>query len=166
MECNVRNWLVHPDSITDRLIEKAGEASLMVLAQGFERACAWDKKIFNDVIDKVWCREIVMFAQGEAYWYARTIIPETTYANNQDFFDQLKIQSLGTLIFNSPIVQRKTLTSYVINEKMHEYQWIPESVKPYPTQPLWVRLSHLILHEHFPFYLVEILLPAAERYNN
>lgn len=166
MKCSVQNWLVHPDSITERLIEKAGEASLTVLMQGWEPVCAWDKKMLNDASNRVWRREIVMLAQGEACWYARTIVPESTYKSNQDFFEQLQTKSVGTLIFNSPTVQRMSLTSYVIDEEMHEYQWIPESVKPYPTQPLWVRLSYLMLHEQFPFYLVEILLPAAVRYNN
>ncbi len=164
MKDSVQNWLVHPYSITDRLVEKAGEASLMVLTQGWDLICAWDKKIIDDA--RVWRREILMLAQGEVCWYARTIVPELTYKNNQDFFEQLKTVSLGSLIFNSSIARRMSLSSYVIDETMPEYQWLPESVKPSPAQPLSVRLSHLMLHEQFPFYLVEILLPAAARYNS
>ena len=41
------SWLKYPDSITERLIEKAGEASLVVLFQGIVEPTAREMKILN-----------------------------------------------------------------------------------------------------------------------
>lgn len=162
----IENWLVYPYSLTERLIDIAGDASLEVIAQGWEPACAWDRIILNDSSDRVWRREISMSAEGHACWYARTMVPELTYTNCRIFFDQLKTKSLGMLIFNSLIVERTSLAHYAIDESANEYQWLPEALRPIPPQILWARLSHLMLHKQFPFYLVEILLPDAERYTD
>ena len=162
----IQNWLVYPYSLTERLIEKAGSVSLKVLAQGWEPACAWDNIRLNDFSDRVWRREIIMSAEGRACWYARTMVPELTYTNCRIFFDQLKTKSLGMLIFNSFAVERTSLAHYAIDESANEYQWLPEALRPVPFQTLWVRLSYLMLHKQFPFYLTEILLPNAERYTD
>ncbi len=142
----LRSWLVYPHRLTDRLALEAGEASLHVLNQGF--------------VGPLWQREIMITANGEPCWYARTLVPESTYVSCQDFFDQLKTQSLGALIYNSAIVQRTSLVHYPIGHASAEFQWLPESIQRTCDHALWLRSSYFKLRENYPFYLKEIFLPA------
>ena len=144
----LRSWLVYPHRLTDRLAEEAGEASLHVLNQGF--------------VEGFWQREIVIMAKGEPCWYARTLVPESTYFTCQYFFDQLKTKSLGELIYNSAIVQRTSLVHYPIGHAAVEFQWLPEHIKRTCHQALWIRSSYFRLRENHPFYLKEIFLPAMQ----
>lgn len=146
----LRTWLVYPRRLTDRLAEVAGEASLQVLHQGF--------------VGQLWQREIVIMTQGEVCWYGRTMVPKSTYAHGQDFFDELKTKSLGELIYDSPIVERTSLMHYPIGHASQEFQWLPESLRPTSQQALWLRSSCFMLRSRDPFYLKEIFLPVMQRY--
>lgn len=158
-------WLVYPDSLTKRLLEKAGDAKVTVLAQEWYSVDWSNQWVSIDSSEKIWCREIMMLANGNACWYARSLVPEITYIRCSDFFEQLNVKTLGELIFNSPFVERISLSHYSINVDTIEYQWLPDAIKPFLSPILWVRFSCLKLHKEFPFYLVEILLPEVERYH-
>lgn len=149
-QVGLRSWLVYPHRLTERLIEVAGEASLQVLHQGD--------------VNQYWQREIMIMAHGEACWYARTLVPQSTYLDNQDFFDQLKTKSLGDLIYNSTMVQRRSLLHYPIGRTAQEFQWLPAAIQQTCHHALWVRSSSFMLREKDPFYLKELFLPAMQRY--
>lgn len=166
MKNPVYEWLVYPESITKRLNKKAGDASITILAQEWKPIDWSNQWVAIDSNEKTWCREITMSAYGKTCWYARSLVPEKTYTHCAAFFEQLKLKTLGQLIFNSPIVERTLLTHYSIDADRKEYQWMPEEIKPIRATRLWVRFSWLMLHNQFPFYLVEIMLPAVERYSD
>ena len=162
---DVYPWLIHTTAITDKLVETAGEASLRVIRQGFQEATTWDQQNNHDeTLLRVWCRDIEMSAHGRPCWYARTSIPEPTYQACQVFFEPLQSQSLKQLLFNNPDVERRSLVHYRIEERAVEYQWIPDDIKPKVYEPLWARLSHWCLYQHFSFHLLEIFLPDVARY--
>ena len=110
-------------------------------------------------IDAVMHREIVMYSRQIPCWYARTIIPIRTYQENGTFFDRLKHESLGNLIFNEPRVERSVMLNYAIDDRCLEYYWIPDCLVT-KGHKYWLRLSVFTFADSSPFCLVEILLPG------
>lgn len=165
MNSHLYEWLIYPDSLTKRLLETAGDAKITVLAQGWNSVDWSNQWVAINPSEKIWCREIMMSANGGACWYARSLVPEITYARCSDFFEQLNSKTLGELIFNSPFVERTSLNHYSIDVNSKEYQWLPGAITPFLEPTLWARFSCLKLYKEFPFYLVEILLPEVERYH-
>jgi chorismate--pyruvate lyase len=105
-----------------------------------------------------------MWAKEDPCWYARTIIPNTSYQENDVFFNRLQKESLGALIFNESRIKRVHMMHYPVNTQSIEYHWVTKCV-PCSVKTLWTRFSIFILNDEFPFYLIEILLPALERYS-
>ncbi len=165
LPASLAEWLAYPDSLTERLQDKAGHAKLQVLRQQWERANWWDKQVFHVLEGQVMHREIVMYANDEPCWYARTIIPEATYQAGSSFFNRLQKESLGTLIFNETKIKRLSMVHYPISEQSIEYHWLKQWLSC-SALILWVRMSVFSFNNDSPFFLIETLLPALERYSN
>lgn len=158
-------WLTYQQSLTRRLETKAEGVKLEVLRQRVDYPDWWDKHVLQINEISVLHREIVMWAGATPCWYARTVIPKTTYENNPIFFDRLKNESLGALIFNEKKVERISLVYYPINNQTIEYHWLDETLHC-QVIILWVRLSIFTIGRKLPFFLIEIMLPGLERYSN
>lgn len=163
-------WLKHQESLTDRLRTKAGNVHLEVLGQYWTSPNWWDKQVLHIQDEAVLHREILMWSADEPCWYARTIIPKTTYNANSEFFERLKNESLGLLIFNQPKVKRVSFVYYPIDSNSIEYHWLKE-ITENDSPILWVRMSIFTIENHdstkdLPFCLVEIMLPGLMRYPN
>ena len=156
-------WVTFQGALTEQLKQTAGDARLDVIGQRFEYADAWDKQVLRIENDRVLHREIVMYAWSDPCWYARTIIPDTTYQADLVFFDRLQQESLGAMIFNEPKIKRIDFMYYPIGEWAHEYDWLNQLMIE-REKTLWVRRSIFTLNNSFPFFLVEILLPGLMRY--
>ena len=154
-------WLRHQQSLTTKLDEEVGHASLQVLQQHWVSPNYWDRQQLQLASDWVMHREIVMWFERVPCWYARTILPQATYLHDHAFFQRLQQESLGKLIFDNARVRRISLSSYAIKPQSSEYSWLDETMHGHADE-LWVRLSKLILDEQCPFFLVEILLPGLE----
>lgn len=158
-------WLTYRESLTERLQEKALDIHLQLLKQQWGIANWWDRQVLHIKENRVLHREIIMWAQQEACWYARTIIPERTYLTDEKFFKRLKNESLGTLIFNEEKINRRSLLHYPINQCSIEYHWLDKACLQRKNEILWVRKSIFTINDS-PFFLIEILLPPLERYSN
>lgn len=156
-------WLVYEQSLTQKLNDAAGDARLDVLDQQWELSDAWDQRVLKLDAMPVLHREILMWAYDTPCWYARTILPETTFKANTALFDRLKTESLGHLIFNGTEIQRVSLTHCMITPASPEYNWLNESMHK-KSPALWMRLSEFLVNSHDSFFLVEILLPGLMRY--
>lgn len=157
-------WLTYQLSLTDRLQDIAGHAHLQVLRQHWREASWWDKHVLQIEGDDVLHREILMWVGQNVCWYARTIIPKATYQADSLLFSRLKNESLGALIFNKPKIKRTYLKYYAINNQSIEYHWLDQLLHGAAEQ-LWVRLSAFTINGDYPFFLIETLLPALERYS-
>ena len=157
-------WVTYQYSLTDRLQERAGNTCLQVLAQRWVAPDWWDKYVLRIEDETVLHREILMWAGQEACWYARTIIPKATYQANTLLFSRLQTESLGTLIFNEPQIKRVYLMHYSISQQSIEYHWLNQLLHG-SSKTLWVRLSAFTVNDDSPFFLIETLLPALERYS-
>ncbi len=155
------SWLTYQSSLTERLKAIAGDARLDILGQRWESPDVFDEQVLQLDSHRVLHREILTWAWDEPYWYARTIIPSTTYDVDPLFFGRLKTESLGHLIFNENRIKRDDLEHYTIDKEAIEYQWLTP-VMYAQTETLWVRKSQFRL-DSVPFFLIEILLPALMR---
>lgn len=153
MSIGLHSWLISQQSLMDELARQAGEARLSVIRH--------DEGVSSDFI---WQREIVVSANQEPCWFARTVAQERCYENCIDFFEQLRTKKLGDLIYNANEVFRETIVHFPISECSAPYQWLPDSIKPVSSQVLWMRASHFVLREQYAFDLFEIYLPALLRY--
>ncbi len=160
----IKPWLIYQASLTDRLRLTSGDSQLSVLRGRWDRANTWDKHLFSMDKGVVFHREIITWVEKIPCWYARTIIPISTYQASPSFFDKLQDHALGTLIFNEPRIKRIHMQHYQIQaEGSLEYSWVHRWL-PDSQDPLWVRLSLFSLSANPPFALVEILLPGLESY--
>lgn len=163
---NIKTWLNHSQSITDRLKAVSGDARLKILRHEWEPADAFDSARFNiNRHESTLHREILMYSRQVACWYARTIIPQATYHKYDDFFDQLKTKPLGDLIYHHNKLKRE-MTSFEVNPDDLEYQYLPPILESHvPHETLWARLSRFNMADDLPFYLLEIFLPALNQYS-
>ena len=153
------SWLVHEQSLTQKLQSVAGDARLEVCDQRWEIANAWDQRVLNLDASTVMHRDITMWAFDSSCWYARTILPDATYQANSTLFDQLKHEPLGHLIFNGTEITRSSLVHYSITPSSEEYTWLSASLHQ-DAPILWLRLSEFKVEGQHSFFLVEILLPG------
>ena len=188
-EPSLLSWLLHEQSLTEKLRNACGDAQLEVLAQRWQLPDHWDQSVLklgsvdnSDLADKpqdvglgimnyqqpldsasVMHREILRRAFDAPCWYARTILPLTTFNANATLFARLKTEPLGHLIFNGTQIQRASLQHYCISPASEEYSWLNESMHQ-GAEKLWVRLSEFFVNARDSFFLVEILLPGLSRY--
>ena len=156
-------WIHYDGYLTEKLRDKAGDARLEVLFHGFGPRDEWDITVLSIADAQVLHREIVITACGVPCWYARTIIPATTYQADETFFERLKTESLGELIFHTTKVLRVERVCYSINENSSEYAWLNASLHGL-TKTLWVRRTTFVVSGSFLFFLVEIFLPGLQVY--
>ena len=154
----------YQDSLTELLKAKAGDTRLDLLGQRWGLADWWDQHVLQLPNKSVLHREILMWADDAPCWYARTIIPKTTYLADEAFFNRLQKESLGALIFNERRIKRIQKNFYPVNSQSIEYHWVTACI-PCSSKTLWARLSVFTLNDDAPLYLIEILLPALERYS-
>lgn len=156
-------WLVHQQFLTEKLHAITNDTCLNVLDQRWEAPDAWDLSILKLQATQVIHRQILMSAYDIPCWYARTIIPDTTWQANTGLFDRLKTESLGHLIFYGTEIRRASLTHYMISPSSIEYSWLNKSWHQ-GESALWVRLSEFVVNSQNSFFLVEVLLPGLLRY--
>lgn len=152
-------WLDYPYSLTEKLKDEAGEARLQRLTQHWRIPDWWDKFNSGGNHQELLHREILMWARQKPCWYARTIIPLSTYQHDVPLFSRLQQEPLGNLIFSNNKIKRTSFIHYAINAQCIEYHWLDEHMHG-NAKTLWVRLSTFLLNDHYPFFLVEILLPG------
>jgi chorismate lyase len=158
------SWLKCTTYMMEQLYAKSGNADLKVLQQSWEPTNNWDRQVLSLDEDSVLHRDIVVSAWDYPCWFARTILPKTTYDAHLSLFERLSQEPLGNLIFHTQAVQRLKLDYYSIEEGACEYQWLPKSIDT-QQQVLWLRCSTFQVKNAELFCLVEILLPDLERYS-
>ncbi|MFY7698150.1 MAG: chorismate--pyruvate lyase family protein [Legionella sp.] len=155
-------WLSHQSAITTKLEEEIGPARLEILQQQWLQPNDWDRNTLQ--IKSLWVmhREIVMWFQREPCWYARTILPQTTYLHDPAFFQRLRQESLGKLLFDNNRIKRFSLKVYALTPQAPEYLWLDETLHERANH-LWARLSQFNMDDQFPLFLLEVFLPGLER---
>ncbi|WP_323503971.1 chorismate lyase [Undibacterium sp. 10I3] len=113
------DWLTNRSSLTAKLVACSEQFRVQRLHQ--RRAiCLTDEamQIGLPRRAKVYEREVLLRCDGEAVVYAHTVLPLTATASQWPLFSSLGERSLGSTLFNDPLVQRGDLT-YARLRKAH-----------------------------------------------
>lgn len=157
------DFLCCVDAITDKLKECSQKVRMEVLSHAQAPVNWWERYVLGMTHHaSLLRRDIVTFSQEHACWFARTMVPDTTYHANPVFFDRLHNEPLAHLIYNEPRISRERIYSYTVSPQMLEYHW-PAPMWILQASSLPVRVSIFRLEETFEsyrFYLVEIFLPG------
>lgn len=161
----LQQWLDYPVSISDRLKNKSGKIRLEVLTHSWSYPLdIWDHIILQSTT-LFFRREIIMWANQHACWYARTLIPQTTYEIHKKFFNDLDTKPLGELIWNNSAIQRTQMQQFCIEENQPEHLIFKKM--GYNAPILWGRCSTFGIQSTtnpLNFFLLEIFLPDIKHY--
>jgi chorismate--pyruvate lyase len=104
------DWLTNRASLTARLIEHSSQFRVQRLYQG-RAMCLQDEYAEIGLVKRqqVVEREVLLRCDDEAVVYAHTILPLFANADDWPAFASLGNRSLGTTLFNDPLVQRGEL---------------------------------------------------------
>lgn len=153
-------WLTYTESLTNKLHYIAGDAHMELCGQYWVNSGWWSTHVLGLVNLALMQREIVMYSKHIPCWYARTLIPDSTWQRNQDLLGRLDHRPLGRLIFDpANNIHRHWLKSYPINNQCLEFYW-PQAKLTCNSSQLWMRLSQFNIGQRDPFFLAEILLPG------
>lgn len=156
-------WLTCPDSLTERLYARAGCARLELLSQALVPASSWDRECLGIEEETVFRREIRMWDAASPCWYAMAVIPASVWAAHALFFDRLRHEPMGKLLFAHNEVHRtefKRLGVLLDSEGYAHMSGV--TATSFCIRP--ARLSAFSLREGEGFHLLEVLLPGLENY--
>jgi chorismate-pyruvate lyase len=157
----LKEWLNHQYSLTDKLMKIKGDARLELISQQWINTGWWDKNFLQIQDELVFQREIIMKSHDTPYWYARSIIPQKCYDRDAEFFGRLQDESIKNLIFGDDRVHRINLLSYPVDHQCIEFYWVKKYID-LDIGILWVRLAEFSFMGDDSFYIVEIMLPELE----
>lgn len=151
-------WISHTSVMTEKLRQQVGPVEMEILTHDWTSPNHWEHEVLkqNALLLR---RDVLIKAKGSICWFARTMIPITTYQLAPSFFDRLHQEPLAHLIFNEPRVTRDLLHSYGINQHHLEYDCLGKH-KPDVDSDLWMRLSMFTFQQSSTFYLAEVYYPA------
>ncbi len=152
----LKKWLDHELPITYKLNELTGDAQLHLLSQGWIASDWWSRAV-TQINEPCFQRAIIMSSQGTNYWYARSIISQSCFQLDTNFFNRLEQESIRNLIYNEPKVRLHRRLIYPINDACLEWYWVKSFISSYTT--LWVRVKEYVFLDTEFFYLIEIFFP-------
>lgn len=107
---NIYDWLVKPQNLTETIRKTGKIFSLQVLNQSVGRPEIDEISAFEDDATDAsvaLIRTVFLNADAQPVIFARVIVPETTYLNYQNAFDNLGHSAIGnTLLYHNPDVTR------------------------------------------------------------
>ncbi len=104
------DWLTNRDSLTARLMAHSKQFRVQRLFQG-QSMCLRDEYAQIDLVrpQRVIEREVLLRCDEVPVVYAHTVLPRTATADEWPLFASLGNRSLGTTLFNDPLVHRGQL---------------------------------------------------------
>ena len=153
-------WIQCTTSITDRAKKYAGHIEIELLNH------EWTLKTFEETYpyviktEPLFLREIYMRCDDVPWWYARTLIPKTTYHLRQSRLDALGACPLGDLLYHDPLIVRTPFEYSALSPSTPEYK---QALSHLPLcsgiDLLWARRS-IFWIEKKPLFLMEVFLPT------
>ena len=107
----MQDWLSNRDSLTARLVARCHQFRVQRLSQHKTR-CLQDEYAAIGLARaaKVHQREVLLRCDGVAMIYGHTVVPLSATASQWPLFHALGEKSLGSTLFNDPLVERGVLS--------------------------------------------------------
>ncbi|MFZ6750832.1 chorismate--pyruvate lyase family protein [Undibacterium sp. Ren11W] len=159
----MRDWLTNRASLTARLVAGCQQFRVQRLHQKLA-ICLADEfaEIGLPRPRKALEREVLLRCDGVAMVYAHTVVPLTASASQWPLFAALGEKSLGTTLFNDPLVERCALSyaklrpDHVLMQRIQQLQLLPEcSVGLLARRSVFRRKGACLL-------VTEVFLPPVE----
>ena len=135
-----RSWLTDSGSLTQRLVQLIkGDFRVEVVRQGWYRPTRSEAKALNMNHRQVaLVREVQLIGKGQAWVFARSIIPAQTLTGSQRQLKMLGTRSLGSLLFSDPSMRRGPLEISKLRLTNKRNVWARRSVFFLSNKPLLV----------------------------
>ena len=158
----LRSWLLDPSSLTARLKSHCQTFRVEVLGQSIDVCSSEESQ--GDIVagEKVLIREVLLFCDEKPQVFARSLLPLSSLTGSEKKLATLGNQSLGQVIFNHPLLQRKHIEVSSFDEHSAVVKLATHYQLKY-TQPLWGRRSVFVVGDK-PLMVAEIFLPNAYAY--
>ncbi|WP_158684632.1 chorismate--pyruvate lyase family protein [Pseudoalteromonas sp. T1lg48] len=155
------DWLVEPNSLTQRLKSLSEQFAVEVLSERLVAAETYQSDIFTCTTAQLRVREVILFCDSQPMVYAQSWIPCHAHAEQGVDLTHLGDKPLGEVIFQDPQLSRQQLqvADFSANSDL---QALTLSFN-LPTQPLWGRRSRFNLTGQ-QIMVCEVFLPGAYPY--
>jgi chorismate--pyruvate lyase len=110
VSAQMRNWLTNRGSLTARLVACCDQFRVQRLQQQVANCLADEFEVIGLLsLGKVMERDVLLRCDDSAVVYAHTVLPRSANASHWPLFASLGNKSLGTTLFNDPLVTRGAL---------------------------------------------------------
>lgn len=153
---SLRPWLLDQGSLTAKLVARSGgDFRVQVLRQAVERPLLSEQRLLGMAAGRhALVREVLLLGQGQAWVFARSLVPLTSLAGRLRRLRSLRERPLGAFLFAQPGLRRGALQFSRIQPGQ---QYMPEAL--FLGEPLWGRRSVFCL-DHKPLLVSEVFLPS------
>ncbi|MDF1653579.1 MAG: chorismate lyase [Coxiellaceae bacterium] len=105
---NQQAWLTRPYILTEALEKHCEKLSMQLLSMQFDTAYPDEIDCLNQA-EPYMIRRVAFFGDEQPWTFARVVIPQATYLNQQAAFDALVNKPMGVnMLYNNPDVTRST----------------------------------------------------------
>lgn len=153
-------WLYATTALTKHLRTICQESSVTVLEQGLKPANWWERYVLS-CEQPVFRRDVLISAQKKPYWFARTIIPQSTFQQHSESFNRLQRETITALIYDNDRIKREHLNVFCINKESAAFYWLDPSLRNQEKQ-LWGRMAQYCFDGRDPFFIVELFLSSMK----
>ncbi|MDO6425426.1 chorismate lyase [Thalassotalea sp. 1_MG-2023] len=158
----LRDWLLDPGSLTQRLKQHCKQFKVQVLGQKIEPCSALEANVDIVAGEEVLVREVLLWCDNVPQVFARSLLPLKSLTGDEQKLAQLGTQSLGHVLFTNPKLQRKQIEVACFDSSTKVAQ-LARSYQLFSELPMWGRRS-IFLVEQKPLMVAEVFLPQAFAY--
>ena len=165
MPAALRPWLTDPGSLTARIVARCERFEVRVLRQALALPHADEAAALGiQPGRRVWLREVLLLADGEAVVHARSLLPRSAARGGWGGFLGVGSRPLGSRLFADPLIRRSPLSAARLDCRDARYHRacaaLPAAMAPPPM--LWARRS-LFRNASRCLLVSETFLPALHR---
>jgi len=159
----MQDWLCNRDSLTARLVARCDQFRVHRLSQ-HQAQCLHDEYAAIGLTrpTKVHQREVLLKCDGVPMIYGHTVVPLSATANQWPLFHALGERSLGSTLFNDPLVERGVLFYARLHTCHPLMQRIKRAVPEINVTSLPARRS-LFWRKGACLLVTEVFLPGVTR---
>ena len=156
------DWLLDPNSLTERLKRNCQDFRVEVLGQRVEPCAAQEENSDIKAGEPVLIREVLLYCDDIPKVFARSLLPLSSLTGEEQHLADIGNQPLGQVLFKNPALQRRNIEVSFFEHPSCLTKLIQEL--NLPVQPLlWGRRSVFYLQDK-PLMVAEVFLPGAFPY--
>ena len=157
------DWLLDPNSLTERLKSHCHDFRVEVLGQRVEPCAVLEENRDIKAGEPVLVREVLLYCDDIPHVFARSLLPLSSLTGDQQHLANIGNQSLGQLLFKNPDLERRNIEVSLFEHPSCLARLIQDLNLATQTS-LWGRRSLFYLKEK-PLMVAEVFLPGSFAYS-